>query len=187
MAGFLVMAITLFFVRNATPKVNAFFKHGQILSSTWLALIHGSNNAQKVMGILALGLVGTGVTSQLESPYWITLSAAGALAAGTMVGGTRIIRTIGGKFYKIRPIHGFTAQTTSATIILTATLFGGPVSTTQVVSSSIVGVGASERLGKVRWGVFSDIAVAWLVTLPITAFLAAVFYWPIRYLSSLSG
>lgn len=175
--GYLMMNLALFLLRGATPKVNTFFKRGQIITSTLLALIHGSNNSQKVMGIIVLGLVSGGVGTQDGTPLWIVFSAAGALAAGTFVGGMRIIRTIGGKFYKIRPIHGFTAQVTTATIILVATLLGGPVSTTQVVSSSVVGVGASERMNKVRWQVFQDIALAWLITLPFTAFLAAFLYW----------
>jgi PiT family inorganic phosphate transporter len=184
--GYAVMVLTMFLVRGSTPAINLYFKRGQIVTSTGLALIHGSNNAQKVMGILALGLIATGMADEISSPLWIVLSAAGALAVGTFFGGTRIIRTIGGKFYKIRPVHGFTAQATTATIILGATLVGGPVSTTQVVSSSIVGVGAAERLSKVRWNVFKDIALAWLITLPITALLAAIIYWPINYLSGVA-
>lgn len=175
--GYLMMNLNLFLLRGATPKVNTFFKRGQIVTSAVLALIHGSNNSQKVMGIMVLGLVSAGVATQENTPLWIVISAAGALAAGTFLGGMRIIRTIGGKFYKIRPIHGFTAQVTTATIILVATLAGGPVSTTQVVSSSVVGVGASERMNKVRWQVFQEIALAWLITLPFTAFLAAILYW----------
>lgn len=181
--GYIVMALTMLLVRGSTPGINVMFKRGQLFTSTGLALIHGSNSAQKIMGILALGLVGAGLADEITSPLWIVISAAGALAAGTFFGGTRIIRTVGGKFYKIRPIHGFTSQATTATIILGATLAGGPVSTTQVVSSSIVGVGASERLSKVRWNVFKDIALAWLVTLPFTALLAAILYWPISYIS----
>jgi len=177
LGGYLAMTLALFLLRSATPKVNTFFKRGQIITSTVLALIHGSNNSQKVMGIMVLGLLSTGSASQYDTPLWIVICAAGALAAGTFVGGSRIIRTIGGKFYKIRPIHGFTAQVTTATIILLATLAGGPVSTTQIVSSSVVGVGASERMNKVRWQVFQEIALAWLITLPLTAFLAALLTW----------
>jgi PiT family inorganic phosphate transporter len=150
-------------------------------------MVHGSNNAQKVMGILALGLVATNMSDEVNNPFWIVISAAGALALGTFFGGTKIIRTVGGKFYKIRPVHGFTAQATTATIVLGATLIGGPVSTTQVVSSSIVGVGAAERMSKVRWSVFKDIALAWLITLPVTALLAALLYWPLDYLSAIAG
>lgn len=180
--GYLFMAITLIVTRTATPAINDFFKRGQLFTSTGLALTHGSNNAQKIMGMLALGLVGTGMADQVSSPLWIVVSAAGALAFGTFIGGGTLIRTVGGKFYKIRPVHGFTSQATTTVTILGATLLGGPVSTTQIVSSSIVGVGAAERLGKVRWTVFRDIAIAWIVTIPASALLAALIYFPVAYL-----
>lgn len=180
--GYLVMGLTLFLVRNASPGINTFFKRGQWFTSVGLALTHGSNNAQKVMGILGLGLLSSGLADEVSSPLWITASAAGALALGTFFGGSRLMRTVGGRFYKIRPVHGFTAQATTSAIILGATLLGGPVSTTQVVSSTIVGVGASERLSKVRWGVFKDIALAWLVTIPATGLLAIGFYLPVKSL-----
>ena len=185
--GYAAMGLTMVLVRGASPGINQYFKRGQFFTSTGLAMIHGSNNAQKVMGILALGLVATGMADEIRSPFWIVISAAGALALGTFFGGTRIIRTVGGKFYKIRPVHGFTAQATTATIILGATLVGGPVSTTQVVSSSIVGVGAAERLSKVRWNVFKDFALAWLITMPVTMILASLIYWPLDYLSDFIG
>jgi PiT family inorganic phosphate transporter len=178
--GYLVMALTLFAVRNATPGINTLFKRGQWFTSVGLALTHGSNNAQKVMGILGLGLLSSGLSDDLGNPLWITASAAGALALGTFFGGSRVMKTVGARFYKIRPVHGFTSQATTSSIILGATLLGGPVSTTQVVSSTIVGVGASERLSKVRWSVFKDIALAWLVTIPATALLAAAYFAPIR-------
>lgn len=182
LGGYLLMALTLFLVRNASPRINTFFRGGQWFTSVGLALTHGSNNAQKVMGILGLGLLSSGLAAEVSSPWWITASAAGALALGTFFGGSRVMRTVGGRFYKIRPVHGFTAQATTSGIILVATLMGGPVSTTQVVSSTIVGVGASERLSKVRWGVFKDIALAWLVTIPATGLLAAAVYLPVKAL-----
>lgn len=183
--GYLLMLATLFLTRGASPGINLFFKRGQLLTSTGLAMTYGSNNAQKVMGMVGLGLVSTGLADSLTNPTWIVASAAGALALGTFLGGTRIIRTIGAKFYKIRPVHGFTAQATTATIILVITLLGGPVSTTQVVSSTVVGVGAAERLSKVRWQVFREIAAAWLITLPTTAVLAVILYFPMEFLMNL--
>jgi PiT family inorganic phosphate transporter len=180
--GYLLMLVTLFVTRGASPGINLFFKRGQLLTATGLAMTYGSNNAQQVMGMISLGLVSTGLAAGLNNPTWIVASAAGALALGTFLGGTRLIQTIGAKFYKIRPVHGFTAQATTATIILTVTLLGGPVSTTQVVSSTIVGVGAAERLSKVRWQVFRDIAMAWLITLPTTALLAVILYFPMEFL-----
>jgi PiT family inorganic phosphate transporter len=137
------------------------------------------------MGIIALGMVSTGLADSFVTPLWVIALAAGAMALGTLFGGQRIIRTLGAKFYKIRPVHGFASQATSATTVLGASLFGGPVSTTQVVSSSIVGVGSAERPSKVRWGVFKEIGLAWILTIPATALIAALLYFPINYLMEL--
>lgn len=121
-----------------------------------------------------MALVTTGYLSDFGVPWWVVALSAGAIALGTASGGWRIIRTLGGKFYKIRPVHGFTAQAASAVVILSAALLGGPVSTTHVVSSAILGVGSGERVAKVRWGVAREIAWAWLLTIPITAIMAAL-------------
>ncbi len=129
------------------------------------------------MGVITLGLVISGVQKTFSVPFWVILVCALTIALGTSVGGWQLIRTLGSKFYKIRPVHGFAAQATSAAVILTASLLGGPVSTTQVVSTAIMGVGAAERMSKVRWGVAGDIASAWLFTIPATALLAAGIYW----------
>ena len=185
--GYIVMAATLRLTHNSTPKINRTFKRGQLFTSAGLALTHGSNNAQKIMGMIVLGMVSTGMTDTFAIPLWVIAASAGALALGTLFGGQRIIRTLGGKFYKIRPVHGFTAQATSATIVLGASLFGGPVSTTQIVSSSIVGVGAAERPSKVRWRVFYDIGLAWILTIPATALIAVVFYFPLEFLVTTIG
>jgi PiT family inorganic phosphate transporter len=187
LGGFLIMRLTLFLTRRAPPRINTFFKRGQLFTSVALALTHGSNNAQKVMGMLVLGLVSTEMIGDFETPIWIVASAAGVLALGTALGGQKIMRTVGAKFYTIRPVHGFTAQATSATIILGASLFGGPVSTTQTVSSAIVGVGSAERLSKVRWQVFSDIGLAWVLTFPATIIMAMLLFFPIEYLLGLIG
>ncbi|MBL6966075.1 MAG: inorganic phosphate transporter, partial [Anaerolineales bacterium] len=138
-----------------------------------LALSHGTNDAQKTMGIITLGLVTAGILPTFHVPFWVVAVSAGAIALGTALGGWKLIKTLGSKFYKIRPVHGFSAQLTSAFVILGASLVGGPVSTTQVVSSSIMGVGSAERLSKVRWGVAKEIIVAWIVTIPATALMAA--------------
>ncbi len=185
--GYIVMVATLRLTSNSTPKINKTFKRGQLFTLAGLALTHGSNNAQKIMGMIVLGMVSTGMTDTFAIPLWVIAASAGALALGTLFGGQRIIRTLGGKFYKIRPVHGFTAQATSATIVLGASLFGGPVSTTQIVSSSIVGVGAAERPSKVRWRVFYDIGLAWVLTLPATALLAVVFYFPLEFMVTTIG
>jgi len=172
--GYLLMKLVLFLARGAPPRVNWLFKRLQIVTSLALALSHGTNDAQKTMGIITMGLVATGCLSHFVVPRWVILVSALALSLGTAFGGWRIIRTLGGKMYRIRPIHGFTSQATSAFIILGAALLGGPVSTTQVVSSAIMGVGSGERLSKVRWGVAGNILTAWLVTIPVTALMAVL-------------
>jgi PiT family inorganic phosphate transporter len=180
--GQITMRVSLWAVRNATPKANLFFKYAQIPTAFTLALSHGTNDAQKTMGIITMGLVVLGYQQAFIVPWWVILSSATAIAIGTALGGWRIIHTLGGKFYRIRPIHSFTSQLTSMVVILGASLFGGPVSTTHVVSSSIIGVGAAQRKSMVRWGVMSDILVAWFLTVPVTAGIAALLYYLVDYL-----
>jgi len=172
--GYLFMKLVLFLVRGASPRINWLFRCLQIATSLALALSHGTNDAQKTMGIITMGLVTGGYLSHFIVPRWVVLVSAMAISLGTVSGGWRIIKTLGGRIYRIRPIHGFTSQATSALVILGAALLGGPVSTTHVVGSAIVGVGSAERLSKVRWGVASHIFTAWVVTIPITALLAAL-------------
>ncbi len=174
--GWLMMRVMLFLARDATPKANIFFKGAQIPSAIALALGHGANDAQKTMGIITMGLVVLGYQSEFHVPLWVLLASASALALGTFLGGWRIIRTLGAKFYRIRPIHSFSSQLTSALVILTASLTGGPVSTTHVVSTSILGVGAAQRRSQVRWGVMVEILIAWLLTVPLTSILSALIY-----------
>jgi PiT family inorganic phosphate transporter len=175
--GFIILRIILLLCRKATPRVNVFFKRGQIITALALALSHGTNDAQKTMGIITLALVTGGYLKVFVVPVWVIIICAGMIALGTAVGGWKLIRTLGGKFYKIRPVHGFATQLASAIVITGASLVGGPVSTTQVVSSAIMGVGAAERVNKVRWGVAQEIAMAWLLTIPATALVAAGIYW----------
>jgi PiT family inorganic phosphate transporter len=177
--GFILLRVIMIFCWNASPRVNIIFKRGQIFTALALALSHGTNDAQKTMGIISLALVISGYSSTFVVPQWVILLCASMIALGTATGGWRLIRTLGGKFYKIRPVDGFTSQLASASVILGASLVGGPVSTTQVVSSSIMGAGAAERVNKVRWGVAQEIAIAWLLTIPATALVAAGVYWVI--------
>ena len=172
--GYIVMKLVLFLARGASPSINGFFKRGQVLTALGLALSHGTNDAQKTMGIITLGLVSAKVIQTFSVPFWVIVISAGAIALGTWVGGWRLIKTIGGKFFKIRPVHGFTTQVASAAVILSAALLGGPVSTTQVVSSSLMGVGSAERLSKVRWSTAEQIAIAWITTIPAAAIMSAV-------------
>jgi PiT family inorganic phosphate transporter len=175
--GFLFTRFVFFLCQGVSPRINWFFKRFQIVTALALAFSHGTNDAQKTMGIITLGLVTTGYLKVFNVPTWVIALSAGAIAMGTAFGGWRLIRTLGGKFYRIQPVHGFSAQMTSALVILGASLVGGPVSTTQVVSGAIMGVGAADRVNKVRWGVASEILVAWLITIPATALVAALVYW----------
>ncbi|NOZ73670.1 MAG: inorganic phosphate transporter [Chloroflexi bacterium] len=175
-AGWFLLKLTLLLARNATPKINRTFNRAQLITATSLALSHGANDAQKAMGLIAMGLVTVGFQDSFYIPTWVILASALPIGLGTATGGWRIIHTVGGKFYRIRPIHSFTSQFASAAVIIGASILGGPVSTTHVVSSTIVGVGAAERMSKVRWGNLTDIGIAWVITVPITMVLAALAY-----------
>lgn len=181
--GFLITRIIYFLVQNATPRINVFFKRSQLVTAVALALSHGTNDAQKTMGIIALSLVIGGALPSFQIPLWVIAVSAAAIAIGSSMGGWRLIRTLGGKFYKIRPLNSFSTQLTSGIVILAASLFGVPVSTSQVVSSAIIGVGSAERVSKVRWSVAGDILTAWLITIPASALLSAGVYWLITNLT----
>jgi len=182
--GYIVMKITLFLVRGATPKVSHLFRRFQIVTLIGLSLSHGTNDAQKTMGLIAMGLLLSGQISSFYVPMWVVTVSAAAIGLGTLFGGWRLIRTLGGKIFRIRPIHGFTSQIAGSIVILSAALLGGPVSTTQVMSSSILGVGAAERINKVRWSVLGDMAVTWLFTIPVNAALAALLYLGLNLLTT---
>ena len=181
--GWLTMKLIYVFLKGASPKANYFFKYGQIPTAITMALSHGANDAQKTMGVITLGLVVTHYQQKFDVPTWVILISASAISLGTFAGGWRLIKTLGSKFYKIKPIHSFASQFASAIVIVTASLFGGPVSTTQVVSMSIMGAGAGERISKVRWLVIKDIFLSWIFTIPITAGLSIPIYLFIKLLS----
>jgi len=166
----------IFLARGASPRINNFFKRSQVFTAVALALSHGANDAQKAMGVIAMGLLATGRLSAFAVPQWVMILCAGAMSLGTLLGGWRIIKTLGGRFYQIRPVHSFNSQLASTLIILGAALMGGPVSTSQVVSATILGAGAAERLNKVRWGVAKNILLTWLLTIPAAAAIAAGSY-----------
>ena len=173
--GFIILRVILFLARKATPRISSLFKRSQLVTALALALSHGTNDAQKTMGIITLALVTEGVLSEFAVPLWVIIICATMIALGTAVGGWKLIRTLGGKFFKIRPVDGFASQLAGASVIIGASLVGGPVSTTQVVSSAIMGVGAAERVNKVRWSVAQEIAMAWILTIPITVLIGAGF------------
>lgn len=174
--GWLSMTLIKKLLKNATPKADTGLKVGQIPTAVALALSHGTNDAQKTMGIITMGLVVLGFQKEFVVPLWVILASASSIGLGTALGGWRIIQTLGGKFYKIRPIHSFTSQLASAMVITTASFLGGPVSTNQVVSMSIIGAGASDKASKVRWTVLKEIIYTWILTIPITATLSAIIY-----------
>jgi PiT family inorganic phosphate transporter len=180
-AGFAVGLILMVIIFNvfvhAHPKtMNDRFRRLQVLSAAYMAFSHGSNDAQKTMGVMTLALVSAGVIPEFRVPLWVILAAASAISLGTAAGGWRIIRTIGTKVVKLDPVHGFAAETTAASIIFTASQLGMPVSTTHVISSAILGVGSSDRFNAVRWGVARRIGIAWVLTLPAAGTTAAVAY-----------
>lgn len=179
-ASWLLLRWLFHLARGASPRINTTFNRLQLATGTALALAHGTNDAQKPMGIITLGLVTLGFQSDFRIPLWVMLSCAAAIGLGTALGGWRIIHTLGGKFYRIRPIHSLTSQLASGLVILVASLLGGPVSTTHVVSASIVGAGAAHRKSMVRWHHFVDIGIAWLITIPLTALLGAGCYLLLR-------
>jgi PiT family inorganic phosphate transporter len=175
--GYLLMQVTLLVFRNATPRINLAFKRLQILTAISLALSHGSNDSQKTMAILAMSLLISGQTPTFTVPLWVIAASAGMMGFGSLFGGWRLIRTLGGRIYKIRPVHAFTSQAASAGIVLGAALLGGPVSASQVVGTAIMGAGAAERVNKVRWQVAQDMLVTWIVTIPASALLAGILFW----------
>ena len=165
-----------FFGRFRPTSINGKFKKMQILTAATMAFSHGSNDAQKSMGIMTLALLAGGYIDAFEVPTYVKVLAATAMACGTAVGGWRIIKTIGGKIFKLQPISGFAADLNSSIIIFGATLLHLPVSTTHVVSGSIMGVGAAKRINAVRWGVAQQMVVAWVMTIPCTAVMGAITY-----------
>jgi inorganic phosphate transporter, PiT family len=175
--GLLFMALLFNLFRKAHPvRLNAGFRRLQVLSAGYMAFSHGSNDAQKTMGIMTLALFTAGIQTTLEPPLWVILTAAAAISLGTAAGGWRIIKTMGTKVVKLDPVHGFAAETTAATVIFGASQIGVPVSTTHVISSAIMGVGSSDRLKTVRWTVARSIVTAWFLTIPASGTAAGIAY-----------
>ncbi|OMF24409.1 anion permease [Paenibacillus sp. FSL H8-0548] len=180
-AGFIIMWILKkIFAKSSPHQVNKGFRFGQIITAAFQSFSHGTNDAQKAMGIIVFALVASGVQSTMDVPLWVKISAATAMALGTSVGGWKIIKTMGTKIFKIEPINGFAADIGSAAVILTATMIHLPVSTTHVITSSILGVGSAKRFSAVKWGVAGRIGIAWVITIPFTVLMAMFFYWIIR-------
>lgn len=175
--GYIIMFLLKhLFARTSPHQVNKGFRTGQILTAALQSFTHGTNDAQKAMGIITLALVSAGWQDHLEVPLWVKISAALAMALGTSVGGWKIIKTMGTKIFKIEPINGFSADASSAAVIFTATLTHLPVSTTHAITSSILGVGAAKRFSSVRWDMAGRIIMTWIITIPISALIAAAIY-----------
>jgi inorganic phosphate transporter, PiT family len=175
--GLTLMVLIFNVFRRAGPKtMNDRFRRLQLLSAAYMAFSHGSNDAQKTMGVMTLALVTAGILPEFRVPLWVVLLAASAISLGTAAGGWRIIKTMGTRVVKLDPVHGFAAETAAASIIFGASHFGMPVSTTHVISSAIMGVGSSDRFNAVRWAVARNIGIAWILTLPAAGLTAALAY-----------
>jgi inorganic phosphate transporter, PiT family len=173
--GFTMMLLTIWVFRRATPgRVDRTFRRGQLMSAAAYSLGHGTNDAQKTMGIVAVLLFSTGhLGPEFYVPFWVVMAAHASLALGTMAGGWRIVKTMGMRITKLRPVGGFCAETAGAVTLIGTAVAGIPVSTTQTISGSIMGVGALQRLSAVRWGVAGRILWAWILTIPASALVAA--------------
>jgi PiT family inorganic phosphate transporter len=174
--GFLVHRLLLATLRAAKPAANARLRHSQFITSAGLAFSHGANDAQKSMGILTLALLLGGFIPSFEVPFWVMLACATALTLGILSGGWRIVRTLGFAIYRVRPIHALDSQLTSAGVIFAASLVGAPVSTTHVVATSIMGIGASEHPKAVRWEKAKEIVKTWIITIPCSALMGALLF-----------
>ena len=183
LTGFIVIHILLKFIENSIDRLGTEdrFRKLQILTAATMAFSHGSNDAQKSMGIITLALFSGGIISEFEVPMYVKFLCATAMAIGTSVGGWQIIKTVGGKIFKLKPVTGFAADLNSSIVVFGATLLSLPVSTTHVVSGSIMGVGSAKRLNAVHWGVAIQMVKAWVVTIPITALIGASFFYVIDF------
>ena len=175
--GFALMwLLKRIFARGNPHQLNKGFRAGQIVTAALQSFTHGTNDAQKAMGIITFALVAAGIQHDLDVPLWVKLSAAAAMALGTSVGGWKIIKTMGTKIFKIEPVNGFAADLGSAAVIFTATWIHFPVSTTHVITSSILGVGSAKRFSGVKWGMAGRIVVSWVITIPIVMLVSALLF-----------
>ncbi|HUD71191.1 MAG TPA: inorganic phosphate transporter [Dongiaceae bacterium] len=181
--GWLTMTLLMFLHQNSLPStVDRRFRRLQLVSAAFYSLGHGTNDAQKTMGIITVLLYSTGMITVFHVPIWVILICHAAIAAGTLMGGWRIVKTMGMKITKLKPIGGFSAETAGAIMLIGTAIWGIPVSTTHTITGAIMGVGATHRLSAVRWGVATRIVWAWVLTIPLSAFVAALSYGLIRLL-----
>ncbi|MDL2315566.1 inorganic phosphate transporter [Desulfovibrio sp. OttesenSCG-928-A18] len=182
LAGFamglvLMGVICILFFRVNRPLVNRIFRKSQIASAGVMALSHGLNDAQKTMGIITLALLIFGQIDDITVPLWVKIACALAMAAGTGLGGWKIVKTMGHKIFKLEPVHGFAAETSAAMVIGGASLLGAPISTTHTITACIFGVGSTKRLSAVRWGVAGNLIIAWVLTIPASGLVGALCFW----------
>ena len=178
----LLIAWVILILRENPQTVNKQFRKLQLISSGLMALSHGSNDAQKTMGIITLallagGVLHTGPSGEFEIPIYVIIACALTMAAGTMNGGWKIIKTMGHKIIKLKPIHGFAAETSAAGLILTASHFGIPLSTTHVISTAIMGVGSTFHAHAVKWRIVGNIVIAWVLTIPACMIISSIIYY----------
>ena len=171
---FIMVSLSWLFHKSKPRKVNSLFRKLQIVSSALMATSHGQNDAQKTMGIITLALYIFHEIPEIHVPFWVKLSCALAMGLGTATGGWKIVKTMGHKIFKLEPVHGCAAETAAALVITGASHFGAPISTTHVISTAVLGVGASKRLSAVRWGVAGSMVVAWIITIPASALVAGL-------------
>jgi PiT family inorganic phosphate transporter len=185
--GFLLMGLIIrFFGKVSSVKINFAFRKLQLVSASLYSLSHGTNDAQKTMGVVAVLLFSTGHLGKVfYVPLWVVLMAHSAIALGTLAGGWRIVKTMGKKITHLEPVHGFSAETAGAVVILSSTLMGVPVSTTHVISGSILGVGSSLRASAVRWSLARTIVWAWILTIPVVGLISSASYFALNFVASI--
>jgi PiT family inorganic phosphate transporter len=182
LGGLILVAVSWLFFRRSPYFVDVWFRRLQLVSSALYSIGHGSNDAQKTMGLIWLILISAHVTSRDQLPLWVVLSCYSAMALGTLLGGWRIVKTMGQRITKLKPVGGFAAETGGALTLFLASSLGVPVSTTHTITGAIIGVGATQRISAVRWGVARGIVVAWVVTIPAAALIAAATWWLVHLL-----
>lgn len=183
LGGYLLMVMLSWMFHKAKPRnVNSLFRKLQIVSSAFMATSHGQNDAQKTMGIITLALFLSHQIPEIHVPLWVKISCALAMGLGTATGGWKIVKTMGHKIFKLEPVHGCAAETAAAIVITGASHFGAPISTTHVISTAVLGVGASKRLSAVRWGVAGSMVVAWIITIPASGLVAGLSFLLLQHL-----
>ncbi|MEN3375080.1 MAG: inorganic phosphate transporter, PiT family [Hyphomicrobiales bacterium] len=179
LALLLTLIVSWIFVRTTPYAVDNIFRHLQFVSASLYSLGHGGNDAQKTMGIIAVLLYSQGHIGDFHVPFWVVIACQAAMGLGTLFGGWRIVHTMGSRITRLTPVQGFSAETGGAITLFLATWFGIPVSTTHTITGAIIGVGAARRVSAVRWNVTTNIVVAWVITMPAAALVAALFYWAV--------